>query len=110
MLESPQFLNILAAENEHLVTVSVTLSADVAAKFERKLVDAFESSNYSESAKAWNEERARAVQETMESHLLPVGIKWTREWLREEIEDWLARRCSIELRNVRMVHYCKSDH
>jgi transcription elongation factor SPT6 len=101
MLESPQFLNILAAESEHLVTVHVTLGADAAAKFERKLVEAFESSNYSETAKAWNEERSRVIQETMENHLLLVGVKWTREWLREEIEDWLARRCSLELRDVR---------
>lgn len=100
MLESPQFLNILAAESEHLVTVHVTISPDAAAKFERKLVEAFESSNYSETAKAWNEERSRVVQETMESHLMPVGVKWTREWLREEIEGWLSRRCAQELRDV----------
>ena len=100
MLETPQFLNILAAEHEHLVMVSITLHPDAYARFERKLGEAFESSSYSETAKAWNEERSRVVRETLEGHLVPVGVKWIREWLRDEVEDWLSKRCAIELRNV----------
>jgi transcription elongation factor SPT6 len=102
MLETPQFLNITAAEHEHLVMVTITLHSDAYARFERKLGEAFESSSYSETAKAWNEERSRVVQETLEGHLVPVGVKWIREWLRDEVEDWLSKRCAIELRNVRL--------
>lgn len=100
MLETPQFLNILAAEHEHLVMVSIALHPDSYARFERKLGEAFESSSYSDTAKSWNEERSRVVQETLEGHLVPVGVKWVREWLRDEVEDWLSKRCAIELRNV----------
>ena len=100
MLETPQFLNILAAEHEHLVMVTITLHPDAYARFERKLGEAFESSSYSDTAKAWNEERSRVVQETLEGHLVPVGVKWIREWLRDEVEEWLSKRCAIELRNV----------
>jgi hypothetical protein len=80
--------------------VSITLHPDAYARFERKLGEAFESSSYSETAKAWNEERSRVVQEALEAHLVPVGVKWVREWLRDEVEDWLSKRCAVELRNV----------
>ncbi|KAI0748143.1 transcription elongation factor SPT6 [Daedaleopsis nitida] len=98
MLQSPQFLNILAAEAQHLVTVSITLQADAKATFERRLNDAFASDSFSDIARAWNEERSRVIQETLEQHLLPVGVKWTREWIREEAEEYLARQCAQTLR------------
>ncbi|RPD66156.1 transcription elongation factor SPT6 [Lentinus tigrinus ALCF2SS1-7] len=98
MLQSPQFLNILAAEADHLVTVSVTLSPEAKSTYERKLNDAFASDSFSDTARAWNEERSRVVQEALEQHLLPVGVKWTREWIREESEDYLARQCAQTLR------------
>lgn len=103
MLQSPQFLNILAAESEHLVTVSITLRPDAKANFERKLNDAFASDSFSDTARAWNEERSRVIQETLEHYLLPAGVKWTREWIREETEDYLAKQCAQSLREVSTV-------
>ena len=100
MLQSPQFLNILAAEVDHLVTVSITLSPEAKATFERKLNDAFASDSFSDTARAWNEERSRVVQEALEQHLLPVGVKWTREWIREEAEEALCKKCAGTLRHV----------
>lgn len=100
MLQSPQFLQIVAAESEHLVTVSIDLPADAKARFERKLNDAFASDGFSDTARAWNEERSRVVHETLEDQLIPVGAKWTREWLREESEDYLANHCAQVLREV----------
>lgn len=100
MLESAQFLNILAAEADHLVTVSITLPNEAKAEFERDLNEAYTSDSYSEAAKAWNEERSRVVQEALEQHLIPLGAKWTREWVREEVEDFLAIRCSDILKEV----------
>lgn len=100
MLDSPQFLNILAAEAEHLVTLSIFLPGEAKARFERSLTDAFVSDSYSDTAKAWNEERSRVVQEALENHLIPVGAKWTREWVREEVEDLLANRCGDILKEV----------
>ncbi|KIJ69294.1 hypothetical protein HYDPIDRAFT_172723 [Hydnomerulius pinastri MD-312] len=98
MLDSAQFLHILAAEAELLVNVSLFLTNEAKAKFERQLNDAFASDSYSDIAKSWNEERSRVVQEVLDHHLIPVGIKWTREWLREEVEDALAIHCGNKLR------------
>ena len=61
-------------------------------------MDAFSSDSYSDTAKAWNAERSRVVTEAMEQHLLPVGAKWAREWLREEVED--AWRFSKESEDI----------
>ncbi|OBZ75792.1 Transcription elongation factor SPT6 [Grifola frondosa] len=99
MLQSAQFLNILAAEAEHLVSVSIFLPAEAKATFERRLNDAFSSDSFSDTARAWNEQRSRVVQEALEQHLLPAGVKWTREWIREEAEDFLSRQCAQSLRD-----------
>lgn len=98
MQDSAQFLLILAAEAEHLVNVSISIPNAAISSFERRLNEAFASDNFSDSAKSWNVERSRVVQEVMELHLIPAGIKWTREYLREEVEDYLAAQCSNRLR------------
>ncbi|TFK29990.1 transcription elongation factor SPT6 [Coprinopsis marcescibilis] len=98
MMDSSQFLLILAAEAELLVNVSMFLPPHTLATFEKRISDAICSDSFSESAKAWNAERNRVVQEVLEQHLIPVGIKWTREWLREEVEDCLALKCGTQLR------------
>lgn len=106
MLQSPQFLLILQAEAEHLVTVTISIPAAVKAEFERRLSDAFSSDNFSDSAKAWNAERLLVVHETLQQHLIPAGIKWTREYVREEVEDLLAFQCGALLeRRVDMAPY-----
>ncbi|TFK42525.1 transcription elongation factor SPT6 [Crucibulum laeve] len=98
MLESPQFLHILAAEAEHLVTVSIFIPAHSISDFERQLNDAFASDSFSDAARAWNTERSLVIQEALEQHLIPAGVKWTREYLREEVEDNIAARCGSHLR------------
>jgi len=100
MLDIPQFLHILAAESEHLVTVTITLPDEAKGIFTRRLEEAFVSDSYSENAKVWNAERMRVVAEAVEHHLVPVGAKWTREWLREEVEDLMAARCAETLHEV----------
>lgn len=100
VMQSAQFLHILKAESEHLATVNLLLPPDVQATFERKLVDATSSDNFTETATAWNEERSRVIHEVMEQHLIPAGIKWTREYIRDEVEDFLAIKCGEKLRSV----------
>lgn len=102
MLESAQFLHILAAEAEHLVTVSIFLPHEPKADLEQKLNSAFSSDNFSDAARAWNIERSRVVQDVVERHLLPLGAKWVKEYLREEVEDFLAHSCAARLRKVRL--------
>ncbi|KAF9454548.1 transcription elongation factor SPT6 [Macrolepiota fuliginosa MF-IS2] len=98
MLEIAQFLHILAAEAEHLVTISIFLPNEPKADLEQKLNNAFSSDNFSEAARAWNVERSHIVQDVIEQHLIPLGAKWVREYLREEVEDFLAQSCAVKLR------------
>jgi transcription elongation factor SPT6 len=101
MLKSPQFLQILAAEADHCVDVKIALSADAKADFERRLIDAFSSDGYNDTTRSWNEERAKVVREAIDDHLIPLGVKFARDWLREETEDHVAWSCSDILREVR---------
>ncbi|KAF4578811.1 Transcription elongation factor spt6 [Pleurotus pulmonarius] len=98
MLKSFQFLHMLKAEEQHLITISVTLPSDIKLAFERRLEDAFTSDGFSDTAKAWNAERTRIVREVIDQHLLPAAVKWTREYIREEVEEYLARQCGEALR------------
>lgn len=100
MLQSTQFLNILAAEAEHLIQVTISIPNDIRQIFQNQLNDAFASDSFSDNAKAWNEERMLVIQETMEQHLIPAGVKWTRGFVREEVEDFLAKRCAAAFYEV----------
>lgn len=101
--ESSQFLYMLAAESEHLVTITIFLPDEAKANFSRRLEEAFASDSYTDTARAWNAERLRVINETVEQHLLPAGAKWTREWLRDEVEDLMASRCGDTLREVSLM-------
>lgn len=101
MTELPQFLHILAAEAEHLVSVNIFLSPDKLHQFEKELVEAYSSDGYSDTAKAWNDQRTEVVREAIERFLLPAGSKWAREWMREEVEEFLSANCGEILEEVR---------
>jgi len=102
-----QFLNILAAEANHFVTITITLSDDEKNDFETDLSSAFVSDSFSDTVNAWNAERRRVITETIDQHLIPHGAKWTREWLREEVEDLVSRRCGESLREVGPAHVAR---
>lgn len=101
IVKGPQFLHILAAEVDHCVTVTITLPTDVKDRFEGRLMAAFESDGYGDTARSWNDQRMQVVREALEQHLLPVGVKYVRDWLREETEDDIAQVCASILREVR---------
>ncbi|KAG5645250.1 hypothetical protein DXG03_006667 [Asterophora parasitica] len=110
MLTSPQFLNILVAESEHLVTVTIDMPSEAKSAFERNLNDAFASDSFSDAARAWNEERSRIVHDVLEQHLVPAAVKWTREYIREEVEDYLATQCASHLRKrIDVGPFCTGD-
>jgi transcription elongation factor SPT6 len=102
-----QFLNILAAEANHFMTVSITLSHDEKNNFENELASAFVSDSFSDTVNAWNAERRHVITETIEQHLMPHGAKWICESVQEEVEDLLAQRCGGLLRKVGSIHYCQ---
>lgn len=103
MKDSPQFLHILQAEHDHLITVQIKLHDQAQQVLERDLSNAFTSDGTGPVSKAWNAQRKLVVAEALEKHLLPLGTKWAREWLREEIEDGLAKKCGDSLQDVSQV-------
>ena len=90
MLSDVQWLHILAAEADHLVTVEIALSQHDEAAFQDALARAFNSDGFSDIAKAWNHQHAQVIEEVVEKHLYAVGVKHVREWLQDEVEEQLA--------------------
>ncbi len=100
MQDVPQFLYILQAERDLLVTVEIALPPDVRHELTENLYNAMASEAITPAGKAWNEERRAVVEEALTKYLLPVGVKWAREWLREEVEDFVAKKCGDSLHDV----------
>jgi transcription elongation factor SPT6 len=59
------------------------------------------STDYGEVASKWNELRRELCRELIMSHLIPMGSKWVKEYLRSQAEDFVAERCRMELEFVR---------
>lgn len=100
MTRSPQFLNISAAETEHLVTVTITMKEETRTTFINELTNSCKSDSFGQMTKQWNDLRAQTIQEAVDNFLIPFGAKYVREWLREEVEDHLAKGCADELERV----------
>jgi transcriptional accessory protein Tex/SPT6 len=100
MTRSPQFLNILAAEADHLITVTVTMREETRTTFINELTNSCKSDSFGQMTKQWNDLRAQTIQEAVDNFLVPFGAKYVREWLREEVEEHLAKGCADELERV----------
>ncbi|CAE6414499.1 unnamed protein product [Rhizoctonia solani] len=103
LISSPQYLHILSAESELLLNVTITATRSRIHEITTSLENAYASDSFSDSAKAWNEQRRAVISEALEKHLIPQAITWTKEWLREEVEDYLANKAAEQLeRRVNM--------
>ncbi|WFD29634.1 Transcription elongation factor spt6 [Malassezia sp. CBS 17886] len=92
-----QFLQIMHAEQERLVRVTLRLPTDVANGLERRLAEQYVSDGLSDVSQQWNAERRAIVEEACAAYLLPLGRAWTREWLLEECREALLRHCEQQL-------------
>ncbi|CAE6448974.1 unnamed protein product [Rhizoctonia solani] len=97
LISSPQYLHILTAESELLLNVTITASRSRMHEITTSLENAYASDSFSDSAKAWNEQRRAVITEALEKHLIPQAITWTKEWLREEVEEYLANKAAEQL-------------
>lgn len=95
-----QFLRMLAAEAEHLVTISIQLPQGSMSEFQEEIYRAYASDGYSDVANEWNLQRRQVVNEAVEKFLIPAGIKHIREKVREDVEDQLITRCAHMLQEV----------
>ncbi|CED84385.1 Transcription elongation factor SPT6 [Phaffia rhodozyma] len=95
LAQSARFLHILEAERNNLVKVSFTLSEQTQVYLEESLFQAWKSNETSDSSSsAWNAFRRTVIKEAWEKELIPMGAKWAREWLRDEVENFVAGSCA----------------
>ena len=92
-----QFLQMVQAEEERLVTLTLRLPFETATKLERRLQEQFVSDGISAVSQSWNEQRQAVVEEACAAFLLPLGRMWTHEWLVEECREALLRFCELRL-------------
>ncbi|TIB70425.1 hypothetical protein E3Q22_03170 [Wallemia mellicola] len=90
--DSTQFLSILAAEKEDLITVSIGFHPDVQEEIIDRIFEATKGEDTGEVSEAWNTFIRDAIFEAFEQSLLISARKYAREWLREKQEDYLAQR------------------
>lgn len=98
--ESTQFLSILSAEREDLITVSIGFHVEVYEEIVDTIHSACKNDGISDVVDGWNEFTREAIFEAFSQFLMPSAIKYTREWLREKQEDYLAHRCTQALSEV----------
>ncbi|KAG8750747.1 Transcription elongation factor spt6 [Ceratobasidium sp. 428] len=103
----PQYLHILAAESELLLNVTVTTSPARMHEITTSLENAYASDSFSDSAKAWNEQRRAVIDEALKKHLIPQAMAWTKEWLRDEVEEHLAGKAAEQLEKRVNVAPCR---
>lgn len=82
------------------MTISITLSDQAKSYLEDSLYNAWKSEGDTEISFAWNEFRQSVVKEAWEKDLIPMGRKWAREWLRDEVENFVAGLCASQLEKV----------
>ena len=96
----PQFLHMLRAEEEGLITIDVHIPDDSLELFADAMYRCVEAKDYGTVATAWNKLRKEVVQGVVKDHLLPVGSKWLREHMKSEAEDYVAEHCGKQLEYV----------
>lgn len=98
---SPQWLQILAAEAEGLVTVSVTLPQHVRDLIVKELESFYLSDYTSALADEWNELRTDILKQALKEFLLPLGEQWMRAMLKEDAEELVMMAIKRKLESVR---------
>lgn len=98
-----QFLQILAAEAEGLVVVDIHVLRDSLRKLTQEFYNVYLSDLLSDNARAWNKIREDIVVEALQHHLLPLGARWMRDWLKELEEERVAARCAAKLEEVSLI-------
>ncbi|KAG8724018.1 Transcription elongation factor spt6 [Ceratobasidium sp. 395] len=91
-----KFLVGKPAESEPL-NVTVTTPPARMHEITTSLENAYASDSFSDSAKAWNEQRRAVIDEALKKHLIPQAMAWTKEWLQDEVEEHLAGKAAEQL-------------
>ncbi|WWD16106.1 transcription elongation factor SPT6 [Kwoniella shandongensis] len=95
--DSPQFLHMLKAEEEGLITITIEADEAQVQSFVETLVRCCRSNDYGEISTAWNAIRAEICSDVTRKYLVPAAAKWLKEHLKSEAEEYVAERCRTEL-------------
>lgn len=98
--DTPQWLHILKAEEDGLITIDIVVGQEQLDGFCGALERCCVSMDYGEIATKWNELRREICRETLSKYLIPMASKWVKEYLRSQAEDYVAERCRMELEFV----------
>ena len=101
--DSPQFLHMLKAEEEGLVTISIRVADAERSQFVDALLRCATTNDYGSVASAWNDLRRSICEEAFDQHMVPAASKWARDHLRSMAEEFVAERCRMELEFVGLI-------
>ncbi|KAJ3290217.1 Transcription elongation factor spt6 [Borealophlyctis nickersoniae] len=90
-----QFLSILKAEEEGLLTISIKVGNEHSLLAD--IVKNINNDNFSDLAAAWNEQRKMAVMYAAKEILFPLAVKSLKEKLSQRAVDFIATRCHANL-------------
>ncbi|KAI8057944.1 hypothetical protein BDF22DRAFT_739348 [Syncephalis plumigaleata] len=93
--EDAQFLEILQAERDQMVTIEIMLPD--AERHMNHCVQLFISDNVSETADKWNNLRRDILDHTFNKLLLPAMAKWARDWLCGRAEEYITNQVNLAL-------------
>jgi transcription elongation factor SPT6 len=93
----PQFLAMLAAEAEGLVTLDFTLPLDAKRLLRDQLHRVYLSDFSSGDAKAWNGLREDVLKAAVEDHIIPSIASWIKTKLKDDAEEMVLRKCRHEV-------------
>ncbi|GAA5910006.1 hypothetical protein JCM5296_004378 [Sporobolomyces johnsonii] len=109
-LRSPQWLQILAAESEGLVTASIVLPQTARDRFVEELKKMYLSDYTSALADEWNDLRTDILKEALEEHFVPLGAQWGRSSLKEDAEELVGTMIKRKLESrVDAAPWCRDD-
>ncbi|WWC89746.1 transcription elongation factor SPT6 [Kwoniella dendrophila CBS 6074] len=95
--DSPQFLHMLKAEEEGLITITLDADDSQIQSFVETLVRCCRSNDYGEISTAWNALRAEICSDVTRKYLVPSAARWLKEHLKTEADEFVADRCRSEL-------------
>ena len=93
-----QFLQILAAENEGLITVSAKV--DMEDELVRDMEKNIQNDNVNAFALKWNEQRVEIARTVARGILFDQTSKWLKESLRLAAVEFVANSCRFKLERV----------
>ena len=81
-----------------MTLVSNILTAEARYRIASQAMDVFQEHGFAETSQSWHDEPQLIVEEALETFFIPMGMKWPREYVRDEGEEKLSKQlCSASM-------------